>query len=120
MPQAPPSRASVPWTRTFCRFLEPPLSVLPSPMRPVSTPSTRQLTDRKSTRLNSSHITTSYAVLCLKKNNQRRPGRHPGARIAAPRRAARHRGLWPRQYLFFIDPPPPEIYTLSLHDALPI
>src|SRR5476649_1277026 len=28
----------------------------------------------------------------------RRPGRHPGARIAAPRRAARHRGLWPRQY----------------------
>src|SRR5437773_9650857 len=26
--------------------------------------------DRKSTRLNSSHITTSYAVFCLKKKNQ--------------------------------------------------
>src|SRR5699024_12604040 len=25
--------------------------------------------DRKSTRLNSSHVSTSYAVLCLKKNN---------------------------------------------------
>src|SRR5690606_41997473 len=28
------------------------------------------LTDRKSTRLNSSHVKTSYAVLCLKKKNQ--------------------------------------------------
>src|SRR5437773_7443019 len=27
--------------------------------------------DRKSTRLNSSHITTSYAVFCLKKKNER-------------------------------------------------
>src|SRR5437667_9070557 len=27
--------------------------------------------DRKSTRLNSSHITISYAVFCLKKKNQR-------------------------------------------------
>src|SRR5437667_6325477 len=29
--------------------------------------------DRKSTRLNSSHITISYAVFCLKKKNQRTP-----------------------------------------------
>src|SRR5699024_12305495 len=27
--------------------------------------------DRKSTRLNSSHVSTSYAVFCLKKKNQR-------------------------------------------------
>src|SRR3970282_2004682 len=40
--------------------------------------------DRKSTRLNSSHITISYAVF------------------------------------FFNDPATTEIYTLSLHDALPI
>src|SRR5437773_12048118 len=30
----------------------------------------RVLRDRKSTRLNSSHITTSYAVFCLKKKNK--------------------------------------------------
>src|SRR5437667_2276515 len=30
-----------------------------------------QTRDRKSTRLNSSHITSSYAVFCLKKKNQR-------------------------------------------------
>ena len=47
------------------------------------------LTDRKSTRLNSSHITISYAVFCLKK-------------------------------IFFNDTATTEIYTLSLHDALPI
>src|SRR5207253_2686207 len=40
--------------------------------------------DRKSTRLNSSHVAISYAVFCLK------------------------------------PPAPPAIYTLSLHDALPI
>src|SRR5437660_7111763 len=36
--------------------------------------------DRKSTRLNSSHVAISYAVFCLKKKN--RPRRHPsdGAR----------------------------------------
>src|SRR5690606_39664559 len=30
--------------------------------------------DRKSTRLNSSHVKISYAVFCLKKKNQNRPG----------------------------------------------
>src|SRR5699024_11486802 len=29
--------------------------------------------DRKSTRLNSSHVSTSYAVFCLKKKKQARP-----------------------------------------------
>src|SRR5438132_8552326 len=28
--------------------------------------------------------------------------------------------LFPRFFFFFNDPPPTEIYTLSLHDALPI
>src|SRR5688500_19725221 len=31
----------------------------------------RNARDRKSTRLNSSHLVTSYAVFCLKKNKQR-------------------------------------------------
>src|SRR5699024_12618612 len=34
--------------------------------------------DRKSTRLNSSHVSTSYAVFCLKKK-QWQPRPHPGA-----------------------------------------
>src|SRR5437667_8724953 len=33
----------------------------------------RRVRDRKSTRLNSSHITISYAVFCLKKKSVRRP-----------------------------------------------
>src|SRR3990167_7520721 len=46
--------------------------------------------DRKSTRLNSSHSQISYSVFCLKIE------------------------------FFFNDTATPEIYTLSLHDALPI
>src|SRR2546426_7396271 len=33
--------------------------------------------DRKSTRLNSSHLVISYAVFCLKKKNERHRGTHP-------------------------------------------
>src|SRR5574340_408675 len=50
-------------------------------------------TDRKSTRLNSSHQKISYAVFCLKKK---------------------------KIFFFFNDTATTEIYTLSLHDALPI
>src|SRR5574340_350628 len=50
--------------------------------------------DRKSTRLNSSHQKISYAVFFLKKNNF--------------------------FFFFFNDTATTEIYTLSLHDALPI
>src|SRR5437899_7854223 len=35
----------------------------------VSAPTTRAPPDRKSTRLNSSHLGSSYAVFCLKKKN---------------------------------------------------
>src|SRR6266496_1417585 len=95
-------------------------------------------TDRKSTRLNSSHVEISYAVFCLKKKKtadghavgqpgaERRntgpDGAHQCAsatRTAAARRtvAARRRG----QVLFFFnDTATTEISTLSLHDALPI
>src|SRR3712207_701776 len=50
--------------------------------------------DRKSTRLNSSHANISYAVFCLKKKQA--------------------------TCFFFNDTATTEIYTLSLHDALPI
>src|SRR5207249_11584863 len=40
----------------------------PRPPRPAPrTPSARRCRDRKSTRLNSSHVSISYAVFCLKK-----------------------------------------------------
>src|SRR5277367_2364122 len=92
-----------------------------------------QRTDRKSTRLNSSHITNSYAVFCLKKK-----------KIATSLQYASHEKcasfLWAATDIstsvallaasdaffsvifsfFFNDTATTEIYTLSLHDALPI
>src|SRR5256885_404488 len=62
----------------------------------------RTITDRKSTRLNSSHLVISYAVFCLKKKKHTR---------SVP--------LTPT-FFFFNDTATTEIYTPSLHDALPI
>src|SRR5690606_39588126 len=51
-----------------------PLSILvaflASPITPLH-PALASGTDRKSTRLNSSHVKISYAVFCLKKKNER-------------------------------------------------
>src|SRR6266581_3954865 len=97
--------------------------------------------DRKSTRLNSSHPSISYAVFCLKKKNRGR-FRHPPsittdmtaiARLPPPAGDHRselldvapgphlsHRRRDGRPLFFFNDTATTEIYTLSLHDALPI
>src|SRR3989304_2701012 len=96
--------------------------------------------DRKSTRLNSSHGYISYAVFCLKKkknNNVRmrllcssrrtrvRQDAYPRIlAVRAHRMLARSTILCctrrPSLCLFFNDTATTEIYTLSLHDALPI
>src|SRR3970282_1680981 len=94
--------------------------------------------DRKSTRLNSSHITISYAVFCLKKKKHianvahaflrcgcdRRllPPRSHTRLIAQPRRrrCRLHHFVVELFFFFFNDTATTEIYTLSLHDALPI
>src|SRR2546429_578061 len=90
--------------------------------------------DRKSTRLNSSHGYISYAVFCLKK--KKKPTHitttqsttfHDNqdaiiisspsfftAFLLVPLRLAFF------SFFFFNDPATTEIYTLSLHDALPI
>src|SRR5215475_13497519 len=93
--------------------------------------------DRKSTRLNSSHVKNSYAVFCLKKKKKqcdalgagekreiRKAKKHFGAlcvdRIHA---LAISRLVFPIEvgiFFFFNDTATTEIYTLSLHDALPI
>src|SRR5215813_8463561 len=91
--------------------------------------------DRKSTRLNSSHVRISYAVFCLKKKKKRlrprshKPGNVLGVLTQRERRPVRQRRLRalcrPRRrslqlFFFFNDTATTEIYTLSLHDALPI
>src|ERR1022692_3210224 len=87
--------------------------------------------DRKSTRLNSSHLVISYAVFCLKKKGlstrrtaigfccvatgrtKARDARLPGAMSSCAPRCTIF-------FFFFNDTATTEIYTLSLHDALPI
>src|SRR3989304_483091 len=96
--------------------------------------------DRKSTRLNSSHGYISYAVFCLKKKTEGRPpGEGRPARQAGTSAQEHAPRGWagdlsasapsPEQELavvaadgddFFNDTATTEIYTLSLHDALPI
>src|SRR5580658_4943240 len=93
--------------------------------------------DRKSTRLNSSHLVTSYAVFCLKKKTFTRlifwPPIHrlhrnaygqfhqPNIPIPSITHSSYTHSSPHRPTLFFFnDPATTEIYTLSLHDALPI
>src|SRR6201990_3041410 len=99
-----------------------------------------RLVDRKSTRLNSSHPSISYAVFCLKKNmidagGQLVVGRGCGV-VEGAVCAVAEEGVARAQVdllqlfvlvavdrvqvFFFNDPGPPEIYTLSLPDPLPI
>src|SRR4051812_49826062 len=49
--------------------------------------------DRKSTRLNSSHMSISYAVFCLKKKKQNSPHHVPYARRLDHQRCAPHRDV---------------------------
>src|ERR1035438_8190469 len=102
--------------------------------------SLRALSDRKSTRLNSSHLGISYAVFCLKKKTKvynsmasavySTPyGCHLTVSPVAsgnvcedwcPRRTPVGSPRWRMRSFFFNDTATTEIYTLSLHDALPI
>src|SRR6266704_2519536 len=85
--------------------------------------------DRKSTRLNSSHVSISYAVFCLKKQkNKTNIITH--IKINKKQIISRLRILlllitFHCSFIFFFffffnDTATTEIYTLSLHDALPI
>src|SRR2546427_3029311 len=100
MIRRPPRSTLFPYTTLFRSCLREPLGVLDQnrsvePQR-LAQPRRRLGTDRKSTRLNSSHSQISYAVFCLKKKNrepaQEAPasahGRKSGAPCAEPPRAA--------------------------------
>src|ERR1022692_4020831 len=97
--------------------------------------------DRKSTRLNSSHLVISYAVFCLKKKKKKLPDAQrplgwghatqtrgsaaPVPSRSAPRKRSRASSLGLSCssacfFFFFNDTATTEIYPLSLHDALPI
>src|SRR5215203_771404 len=104
-------------------------------------PTCASASDRKSTRLNSSHANISYAVFCLKKKKTWLLMSTPtesGKAMILQRSTTRFLiifffliilfaaiGDLCRLFLFFFffffnDTATTEIYTLSLHDALPI
>src|ERR1039457_1024586 len=93
MIRRPPRSTLFPYTTLFRSLLLPPDSAWVSP------PAHNRCGhgDRKSTRLNSSHLVISYAVFCLK-----------------------NRSGFTACIFVFNDTATTEIYTLSLHDALPI
>src|SRR6266446_6653898 len=127
MIRRPPRSTLFPYTTLFrSRYLHP----LDGDARRAGRPCGRNRGDRKSTRLNSSHLVRSYAVFCLKKKQREalRAGRLYRRRTLRRRRGrpVRHvpaAGLSGDAVLdcFFVnDTATPEIYTLSLHDALPL
>src|SRR6266403_1768093 len=87
--------------------------------------------DRKSTRLNSSHVEISYAVFCLKKKKDKDgneeyivmkyvKGQTLKVIIREEAPFPAEKAIYIVILFFFNDTATTEIYTLSLHDALPI
>src|SRR6266480_1775108 len=113
---------------------------MPSPATGFQPWASLPSSDRKSTRLNSSLMSISYAVFCLKKKKIGRAPARAGRRCSCcscrdarwrPRSSSRTCSFCPscrpRQathrggcFFFFNDTATTEIYSISLHDALPI
>src|SRR6266480_3477612 len=130
MIRRPPRSTLFPYTTLF-RSRPAATPRLPQQQRPLQRAS--GASDRKSTRLNSSHMSISYAVFCLKKKKTLNFGAvaisqstNGGASFGAPVDIFRQisSSLSPDKnfmvFFFFNDTATTEIYTLSLHDALPI
>src|SRR6266487_4540255 len=129
MRRRPPRSTLFPYTTLFrsgACWWRPPSDAKASPPSSSSR-------DRKSTRLNSSHPSISYAVFCLKKKKgseeieshgqiwmkrlHRRNYLVEGNSLYTWIRPVNKANLF---FFFFNDTATTEIYTLSLHDALPI
>src|SRR6516162_5735612 len=118
MIRRPPRSTLFPYTTLFrsapVRLMPGSIDVHPRHQHPVRE-------DRKSTRLNSSHLVISYAVFCLKKKNDYLFRAEFLLTLLCSLRADSLRGALGLGHFFFFNlPAPTDIYTLSLHDALPI
>src|SRR4051812_5358426 len=87
-----------------------PWTATPSASFATTRRSSRAPPDRKSTRLNSSHMSISYAVFCLKKKKV----------LALMTRFMAFATRSSNAAFFHMGKEPTEICSLSLHDALPI
>src|SRR5215203_3671790 len=125
MIRRPPRSTLFPYTTLFRSGAEPSAPEAQPPTTMLNSPAS----DRKSTRLNSSHANISYAVFCLKKKNHDTTStfiswRRWIYRRLSPESARLHmpgknHGGGSRHF-FFNNTATTKIYTLSLHDALPI
>src|SRR2546426_8424490 len=74
MIRRPPRSTLFPYTTLFRSLVDPQgqiaQHILVDPHRPLELGDRRGRRDRKSTRLNSSHLVISYAVFCLKKKKK--------------------------------------------------
>src|SRR6202521_1659136 len=138
MIRRPPRSTLFPYTTLFrsrrdCRSVGMAMALI------MSTTQSDTARDRKSTRLNSSHLRISYAVFCLKKKEGRRRAWAHRARVIAgrgvggrPRRAPENRARISRRrrpgrhlpsawlFSFFLNNRgPPELSLLPLPDAFP-
>src|SRR6516162_11313755 len=119
MIRRPPRSTLFPYTTLFRSPPRPP-GKRPGSRRPYSWPR-RRGSDRKSTRLNSSHLVISYAVFCLKKKKFQVLVRHLFISNRDQQKTSTRSVAKYAYYFFFLNyRAPTEIYTLSLHDALPI
>src|SRR5256885_12508303 len=98
MIRRPPRSTLFPYTTLFRSLIHCTLDWAPCSARSASSSTAKSAGDRKSTRLNSSHLVISYAVFCLKKKkidmheelvNAREALRRQSTR--APLTAIRHR-----------------------------
>src|SRR6266498_3542428 len=125
MIRRPPRATLFPYTTLFRSVLLPRLTPISAVTFKNSIISRlgRPQRDRKSTRLNSSHVRISYAVFCLKKKNEKDQDDELQGAPAAPVQVVGTDEEGDRggdRERFVNDTAPTEIYTLSLHDALPI
>src|SRR2546430_67334 len=120
--------ASVGYTRTEMVEMPGQFAVRGGIVDIFSPESARPVRDRKSTRLNSSHSQISYAVFCLKKKKKETLSMGPPHSIRHYDTRLLYSSLCLLKiplmrihlFFFFNDTATTEIYTLSLHDALPI
>src|ERR1039457_866541 len=91
MIRRPPRSTLFPYTTLFRSILGQWHAVHEFHDEPRSAVGPRAGVDRKSTRLNSSHLVTSYAVFCLKKTKQRFPVKVGSPGTAASRSRSRRR-----------------------------